>query len=219
MGNAEKKEDRVTGWSQEITTPIGRVSFNHLYVPDPHPQYGRGRYKVQLLYSKDTDFSKLKEAALEAARKAWGESATLDKVTLPFHDGDKLADEKGEEYRGKIMLPLESTRKPGLVGPEKNPDGRGFLPLSADRKIYGGCWGRARTVANAWEQAKEIVVIGADGKESKQKRTERGIKFYLVSFQFVRDDTPFGAGRASAETAFEDDLGGDIAMGLDDDII
>lgn len=162
-------------------SPIGRISYPHLFTPNEYPK-GKFTYSVTLLIPKtDPGIAKMKALA-EAAAKAKFPAGVPFKFQSPFIDGDTERDlKKNPECAGcyciKFSTNATNGRKPGVIGPDNQP-----LDPS---KLYAGSYGRVSYVAFGYDN------------ESK------GVSFALNNFQWVRDGERLGAAVAAAEDEFD----------------
>lgn len=177
----------------KIVTPEARLSYPNLFkarsVNGNEP-----KYSCTLIFGAKADLSKLKTAALEAAREKWGSKADdmikRKQLKLPFRDG---AEKDGEGYgEGTIFVNATSKQKPGLVD-------RGLEPIIEDGDLYPGCYVRASLRAFAYDT-----------------QGNKGVSFGLQNVQKLRDGDPIG-GRSRPADDFEPiEAGSDGDADLDD---
>lgn len=155
MATPNKRTGADPVYINNISTPVGFVSFPHLAKPDTVGEYADDKFKVTLLFDKKgVDLSGLKKAALLCAQKAFGEKITsLDDFDHPFRDGDAKANLKG--YKGRIYItPKRKSDKgaPKMVGKMKEEvDATMF---------YGGCKARCILTAMSYTlKGKESVTF------------------------------------------------------------
>lgn len=147
-------------------TPEGRLSFPHLFQPQPARKPGdKLYYNCVLLFPKTADLSVLKEAAKKAAEERWPDPAKRPKLRSPFRDGDE---KQLDGYAGHIYVSFKSERAPRVV--DEN-----VVEVIDPKKIYPGCYARVSFTCYAYDQ---------DGN--------RGVGFGLGNVQFLRDGKPFG---------------------------
>lgn len=194
-----------TPQSTKITTGIVRASYAHLFEPKASGKDGKGKlkYSVSLLIPKSDveTLEKVKKAiaAAEAQGMAqggkWNGKKPKTYKDAPLRDGDDLDDEpKNEAYKGHFYINAKSDSKPGIVGLEKDENGK-YKELNDPLQVYSGCYIRASVNAYPFD---------VDGN--------KGIAWGLNNVQKVRDGVPLGGGRSSAEDDFEE-------MDLDTDLL
>lgn len=185
-----------TPQSTKITTGIVRGSYLSLFEPksglDPN---SKPKYQGSFLIPKtDTvTLEKIKKAiaAAEAQAVAQGGKWNGKKPKVykdpPLRDGDLLEDEpKNEPYKGHFYINAKSDSKPGIVGLEKDENGK-YKPITDPLEVFSGCYLRVSVNAYAFD---------ANGN--------KGIAWGLNNVQKVRDGAPLGGGRSSAEDDFEE---------------
>jgi hypothetical protein len=195
----------MTEPTKTLRTPKARIAFPHLFEKEVFKK-GKPKYSVTLLFPKDTDLSKLKQAAKLAIEERWGNKKPK-KLKTPFKNGDAVDDDGDllypyDGYEGCIVLKC-STEFDSLGIVDKH---RQYI--TDPEEIYGGCYGRAHVTAAAYDQD-----------------TSKGVTFYLNHFQKLddcEDDERFG-NRVSAKDAFDDDVSekseADNAFDDDDDLL
>lgn len=217
MSNQQQKKKRAA--SEKIITPIGIVSFPHIYEPDSDGDYSDNKYKVTFLVpkNKEEDIKKLKMTALKVAREEWGEKVKFNELEFPLYDGDDkatTADEKAKKegnakkvgnwdaYKDHLYFTAKSYRQPGIVGPDSKP-----LPSGED--IKGGDFCRISISLVAYERP---IVNVVDGK--KKHTDQKGVTFRLENIQKVKTGKRF-----DGSSAPEDDFDPvDSSELLDDDL-
>lgn len=180
--------------TQNLITPIGRVSFPQLFLPKKDDR-GVERYSLTLIFDKaaqDTaEFRALVKAAddlrTEIAKRA---KKSKEAFKLPFRRGEEKSHLAGYE-EGTIFIAMTSTRKPGVVDQRGKiildpadpmrvkvaPDQLSVLTPDA---IYPGCYGRCTV------QVYERKVA-----------ENPGISIGLGHFQFARDGERLGSDGAN----------------------
>lgn len=183
---------KSSGSGQKVITPKARAVYAFVFRPRPsQKEGGEPKYSVTLLFSKTTDISSLRKAALAAAKNKWGDRATKMKLDSPFHDGNKeRQDDDGNVdpvFKNMTYITVRSTEKPGVVGPD--------LEELDSSDFYSGCYCKASVYAFAYDNS---------GK--------RGVSFLLNNIQKVGDGKKL-SNRLSAEEEFsrEDSDDGDEA--------
>lgn len=181
-----------------MITGLARVSYLNVWEPrkvDPDDPNSIAKYSVSILIPKK-DKATLK--ALDACCKAAAElgkdrgkfkKAQMGRLRFPMRDGDEehASGDRGEEYKDMIFINANSTRAPGVVGPDAKP-------LMDQEDIYSGCWCRV-----------DINLFPYNTKGNI------GIGVGFNNIMKVEDDERLD-GRRSAEQAF-----GDYAEDLPED--
>jgi hypothetical protein len=166
-------------YSEKITTPIGRFSYPSVFQKSKGMDGAEGKYEVTLLIPKSTDISSLRKELETVAKEAFGTKfQSLEKLkNPPVRDGDEK--DPGDPARGHWIIRAKSSRRPGVVGPDK-------LPIDEEQEIYGGCYGRLN------------VTVG-----SYSMTGNWGVTLFLNAVQKAKDGERFGGSGGSAEDAFE----------------
>lgn len=195
-------------YSEKIHTEMFRGSFANIFTArESKNQDGSttAKFGITAMFMAGTNMSTMKQAAEQAAKKAWGDKAAAmlknPKCRLPFKDGATMVDREGNLYAGfeagQVIVPLSSSKRPGLVDPSARPiyDEEGLTRVQKDPELkeiiaenaaYSGCWFRATCQAQAYDRS--------DGF---------GISFKLENLQLVKqDDRLGGGGRVAAEDDF-----------------
>jgi hypothetical protein len=199
----EDKAPKLKG--VKLVTPIGRLSFPHLFEPqafkgDEGDDKGKKKYSCTLLWPKKKEKELLKPvrvAIKNAAKERWGDEIPEDLEETLF-DGDDNEDLEG--YKGMRGLRMATLNQPGVIDEDKNE-------ILESSKIYGGCYARASVVFKAWE-------MGKPGK----KGYRAGVTCYLQNVQFAGKGERFGGG-SNAEDDFDviENEDSDSDSGDDDD--
>jgi|TARA_Y100000310_G_scaffold132889_2_gene131851 hypothetical protein len=180
-----------------VMTEEGRLIVHSLFEKDAYTnEQGKDaepKYKVELAFANDAPFlDKLEDMVVAAAVAEWGKPAEKDYdgggIRSPLRDGNAMADERekkgksGDAYRGMTVIRAATQfnshgdNAPGGVF-VAGADGE-ELPLTDRGTIYGGSYGRAQLVVQAY------------------KVQERGVTFYLEGYQFLRDGERLGMDRS-----------------------
>lgn len=190
-----KKEKRP--W---IVTPIGFMNYAHLAKPDLGRQYSDGKYKLDLLFPKDTwkeEGANIRKAVILEARKYFqDDSLTLKDFKHPFKDGDEkdMSQEANKYYKGMIYITPKCSGDypPGIVGPSKET-----YSLEDINKMKNGDKVRCVVDAYPYEQQGGGITLG------------------LKTVQFVMPGKPFGVSGQQAAINILDDLPEDLIADLD----
>lgn len=184
-----EKEFEKAFSEKPIITPIVRASFPYVHKPDVGGKYSDNKYKLTHMLEKEREdeLKTLKQDCFKVAKKSWP-NIKFNELEHPFKDGDESNDTNAH---GHIVFNAKSNRKPGVVGPTREP-------LDEDQEVYGGCYVRSSLVAHSYTRPTELIVE-KNGKRTKQKETIRGVGLYLNNVQFVKDGERFGGGSSPTE--------------------
>ena len=154
------------------------------------------KYSTAILIPKDNakNVDAFKEVmdALVAEAKAKNKGKLPPKFKLPLRDGDEEKPDD-ENYAGMYFINANSTTKPGIVGKEKDENGKP-KPITDESQVYSGCYAHV-TVNLFLYEAKGNVGIGCG----------------LNNIMKTKDGAPL-AGKSSAAEDFaeiEDDSEGE----------
>ena len=160
---------------KKLVTPVGRVSYPHLFEPKMNTMSEKKEWSVDLLFDKKTDLKALKKIAEQAAKEKWG-GEVPEKLRLPFKNGD---DKKNPEYQDKIYITFKTSyQKPGVV--DEN-----VQDIISKADVYGGCFGRVSFNAFAY------AIKG-----------NKGVSFGLSHFQKTAEGESFTT-KTQVEDAFD----------------
>ena len=155
------------------TSPIGVISFPHLFTPRAPAQGAKERYSVSIIFDGDAqntpEFKNMKQAALAAAKEKWGEKATQmiknGQLRMPFRDASEKSQYAGYED-GKVFVNAWSNQKPDVI------DGRLQDVVPSD--LFPGCLGRITYGAFAYDNSgNKGVAIGLNNVQITNFHTER----------------------------------------------
>ena len=174
-------------YGEKFNTPVGRFSYPHVFKKAQGMDGAEGKYEVTLLIPKTTDIADLKKRLEEVGKEAFGAAwKGVEKQKNPtIRDGDEIANEKkaegkdGETFRGNWVVRPRTSRRPGVVGPDKRP-------IEDEEQIYGGCWGRLNVTPGSYNTS-----------------GNKGVTLYLNAVQKAKDDEAFGGGRVDPDSVFE----------------
>jgi hypothetical protein len=126
----------------KVITGKVRMSYANLFKARAQEAGQEPKYSVCLLIPKsDVDGVAKVKAAIEAAKakgaEMWGGKVPAG-LKLPLRDGDTERD--SPEYKGHWFVNTNSKQKPGVVGTERDIDGK-LIPLD-EADVYSGCYGR-----------------------------------------------------------------------------
>lgn len=169
---------------KKVMTPEFQVAFEKVFNPGQNKQ-GKDSYSVTMMFPKDTDLSKLKEAAQKVIKEKWGENKPK-KLKSPFKDADSYEDSNGdilkdkyEFMEGHVIVDAKTGFAPGLVNEKKQK-------IIDENEFYSGCFAIATVVPFAYDQ---------DGN--------KGVSFGLRNIMKLRDGDKLTGG-ATAEQDFEE---------------
>lgn len=164
----------------KVITPEFRVSFPHVFKPQPPMQQGADpKFGLTMLFPKDADLTALKKAARTAIEEKWGtdQEKWPKNLRLPFRD---QSEKEFDGYEpGAIFVNCTSKMKPGLVDASLNE-----ISDMDQNEFYPGCYAKASIRAFTYD------VNG-----------NRGVGFGLNNIQKTRDGEPLG-GRTRPEDDF-----------------
>lgn len=200
MANANTKTNNTA--STVVITGKGRLSY--AYIWEPHlsedSDSGEAKYSTSFLFPKTDKETVAKiKAAINAAieqgiKKSWGGKRPAN-LKLPIRDGDKEADEKGEEYQGNYFFNASTKKAPGIVDQKRRT-------VVDEDEVYSGCYARISVNFYAFN-----------------KNGNKGIAVGLNNIQKWADGEPLGTARSKAEDDFDaletDDASGDLPFGED----
>lgn len=183
---------KVTG--DKLRTPRAIISFPHLFAPylseDDRKLGRKPKFSASLLFDATAqaspEWAAIKAEANRVAREAFGDELQAmvadGRFNSPFINGDKFA-AKQPECAGKIVLRLNSTVKPGVVGPD-------VMPIVDETKIYPGA----------------IVMVSINCysyfPDSNRPMIKHGVSFGLGNVQLVDGTTPPLGNRTRPEDDF-----------------
>jgi hypothetical protein len=175
---AKKKSQKKV--KRKVTTPEFRVSYPAVFKPRFNEESGKEEYKVQALFRKGEDLSKMKAVATKALQDKFGNKlkskSFVKNIKSPFKDqGDCIkTDENGEEFlpdgyvEGAKYCEFKSYQKPGVVD-------KAVEDIVDSSQFYGGCFASATVVAVAYEV-----------------KGNKGVSFWLQNLQKTKEGDPFG---------------------------
>lgn len=163
----------------KLLTGNGILSYAYIFEPAPNNLQSDqdDKYSTHLLIDKDNAeaLAAIKASMMAAVQqgiaKTWGGSQPA-KLLYPIHDGDEVAEKKGEIYRGKFYLNCSNYKKPKVVDRNKQP-------IDDSEEVYSGCIAR-------------LVVLF-----KPYNNVNKGITCRLLGVQKVADGTPLSGGIAS----------------------
>lgn len=126
-----------------------RFSYPNVFSPRAAAAGQTEKYSVTALIPKEdkATISKIKsiiKEIYEEKKNSTFKGLLLEEIQTPMHDGDGRKPKGGaygEECKNCLVLSTSSKNKPGVVGPDRGPDGK-YLPCTDQTKVYAGCFGR-----------------------------------------------------------------------------
>lgn len=114
---ADKKKPFVP--AVEFTTGKGTAYFCYIVKPDTEGQYADGKFKLNVRFPADTDFSDLDEAVQRAAVAEWGKAPKGLKGPYVEVDEDSKDVERDAANLGTFVMRAKSKFRPTIYGPKK----------------------------------------------------------------------------------------------------
>lgn len=164
--------------SGKIRTPAFRVSFPYLFEPKPGPDGKNPKYRMTLLFPKNTDLSILKEALKDSIKERWGDKAPKG-LRNPIRDGDEKS---LDGYEDHFFINVTSTMKPDIIARNGAEITAGDID---DDGFYAGCYARCTLSVYSYDKA-----------------GNKGVAFGLQNVQKLAEGEPF-SGRTKAKDDFE----------------
>ncbi len=168
-----------------VTTPIGMLSFPHLFKPKPRAANKEADFSASLIFSelvqKTPEYAALKKAVLAAVEEEWpGKSkdeAFLKRLTLPFRDAGE------KDYQGytpgSVFVSAWTKKRPGVINGRKED-------IDAPDDVWAGQLARFTVTPFAWDFS---------GK--------RGVSLALNNVQITKSNMPRIDGRKPAREEFD----------------
>lgn len=131
--------------STQLNTNKARLSYPNLFTPRAAAEGQTAKYSACALIPKIDTVTKARiDAAIrevyEAEKNGKFKGLLFDEIQTPLHDGDGRKPKGGaygEECKGHWVLNTSSKNKPGVVGPDRGPDGK-LLPQTDPTKVWAG---------------------------------------------------------------------------------
>ena len=184
-----------------IVTPEGIASYPTLATPDE-----KGKYGIQLVFTKDADITEIKRAALSVLKEKYGEKLNGGKIVsldtahgkanflragnltlrLPWRDDPDVLENKGYTgLGGVVFIGARTKQPPGVVSTVPNQDGK--PSVIEPEAIYPGAIVKALIRAYSYD---------TDGS--------LGAALALDGVQFIRDGERLD-GRSNVQDVFDAD--------------
>lgn len=164
---------------ERMVTPKARLSWPSLFKPASFNDKEDPRYSAELLMDLQDptvqEFAKaLHQQCLAIARVDFGDSKG---IKMPFSRGDERV-EKGEHYRGMLLIKPWSYYAPDVILQNKQP--------ARPEDIYPGCYIRASVIPSTYDH------MG-----------NKGVRLMLGNVQKWADGEPLVSRGTSGEDEFE----------------
>ena len=159
-----------------LTTPLCRLAFPFVFSKTVNLN-GKEEYSVAMVFDKDADLSKLKDALIRAAKNEFGADVDLKTLDLKrIRDGNTMG---REEFKDKLVVRAKtSLGQPGVVDKALNK-------IIDPSEIYSGVYAHVNITAKAYTLP------------------SKGVTFYLNHVQKVKDGEPFTM-RSQPKDVFEE---------------
>jgi len=165
--------------SRKLVSPVGRLSFPALFVPEVNQNNpsATAKYSTIIVFDKDTDIAPLEEIIAEAREAKFGQDVPSN-FRNPIRDGSEKA-HLGEPFgEGTKFVTAKSNFQPGIVGPD-------LQPVIDQNEVYPGVYARLQIHAFGY---------GTNGNN--------GVGIGLDNVQKVKDGGALD-GRVDASSAFD----------------
>jgi hypothetical protein len=176
----------------KVTTPIGRLSYPHLFkTTNGYQDKEKPHYSTEVIFAKNTDLSKLITAQEQAATEMWGpKSKWPDDIAWALKDGDEREGLQG--YAGGLYLKAKTGEeyKPAIVDAQKQE-------ILDPSEVYGGVFARLAISMKAYEIAQPKL-------NGKPQPPRRGVSCYLNAVQKHKDGDKFGGSAVDSFDEIED---------------
>lgn len=177
----------------KLRTPVGIVSFPHVFKPQKNDQ-DKDVWSMVLLIPKSTDITELKNAINKVAKAKWGLKTKDMKLNYPLKDGDTLRGEDGElkkdkypEYAGHYVLTMNSYNPPVIYDPKKKKIEGDENPPSG---FYAGCFAHAVISIKPYDFKKKGVKCWLQGAQKTKNGERLGGGISDDDFDVIESDDP-----------------------------
>ena len=192
----------------KLQTPRFRVAYPSVFQAKRNTLSGKDEFSVVALFPKDADLTELKNAAMAALTKKFGEDQASwpENLKSPFKkQGDRLAVNKkknkpapGGYEEGAIYMDLKSEQRPGVVDNQVQP-----IIDTAD--FYAGCWAIASVSCYGYDHGGNTGVGFGLGNIQKVGEGDRFGSYTKPEDDFKAVDMPDAAestGAANTNSLF-----------------
>lgn len=166
-----------------LTTPVGILSYPHLFEPMAGEEGGKKKYSCALVFPPEADLGPLEAAAVEAARAKFGDNFFFEKQ-MPKLGAKRLrwpirVDEEGKYGEPGEMryINARSETKPGIVDAALR-----VIDDARAEEMYPGAKVRATVSAFGYDQP-----------------TNKGVSFGLGNVQKVGEGTRIDSRRSAVD--------------------
>ena len=168
LNEEKRREQRIKPMAKKkknlIATPVGRLNFVYLTDPDVGREYSDDKFKVDLLFPKETwkeEGKELKKAVIKTAQAHFGDTGITKLSHLshhPFKDGDdKNPDSPSSKpYVGHMYITAKSDFKPMVV----KPDGKTVMSDEEVAKVKSGDYARLVVAPYGYNQQGGGITLG-----------------------------------------------------------
>ncbi len=164
---------------RDVTTPIGRLSFPHVFRPELALEEGKQpQFACGLIFDEGVDLSVLEKMIEDCIKEQWGNKRPAG-LKLPIRNGAEKPHIAGLG-EGTRFITARSLRKPPVVDANK-------VGITDEAVIYGGAYGKINLTPYAFD-----------------KGLSKGVALALNAVQFIRDGEPFGS-VVDVDSAFGDE--------------
>ena len=168
--------------SKRIVSPVGRLSFPAVFVPEVNQNNpgAPAKYSTVVVFDAETDISEIEAIIAEATLATFGDTSTSTKANLrnPIRDGLEKAHLGDPFVKGTKFVTVKSNFQPGIVGAD-------LQPILNQSEIYPGVFARVQMHAYGYDQ-----------------NGNKGISLGLDNVQKIKDGGALD-GRADASSAFD----------------
>jgi hypothetical protein len=134
-----------------FTTPVGRLSYPHLFKPQPPMAEGdKPKFGCAVIFDAETDISAIEDIVQQVALDHFGE-AGMKKIGKRFRSPLREDGEEKGYPEGSVFFNARSTRAPGLVSRYKDPETGKLLPIEDESLLYPGCDVKVNVTAYAFD--------------------------------------------------------------------
>ena len=139
----------------EVVTPVGRLSYPHLFTPQPPMNPGdESKYSAAIIFDESADLAELQKAVVTVAVAKWGKDGfqklrKSGKFTNPLRTD---AEDKGYP-EGSTFFNARTKYQPQVVSRYKDPETGNMRAITDENEIYPGCDVKLHVTAFAYDVA------------------------------------------------------------------
>jgi len=190
MANDQKQATQT-----RVTTPKGRVSFPHCFIPRAPMQGADEKYSITILIPKSENIDAIKALRNKAVTDKWPDETKRPKnIHNPIKDGDtdvmndgSLRKDKYPELAGHWLITASRSKK---TGRPKVVD-QAMQEIIEESDLYAGCYARMSIHAFAYAPTKD------------KPQMKYGVSFGLNNVQKLAEGEPLGGMSSKPEDDFE----------------